>query len=107
MNFAVHKKPLYKITCGVVHVLNLLRLHFAMILPQHLPTHQHLMLFIPQAEEQRFEAGAERQRLDLERRILVMTLLQFIVRDLRAQVMDVMITNIAGEPLQHLGQFIE
>ena len=49
----------------------------------------------------------ERQRLHLKSGVLVVTLLQLIIRDSRAKVMDMMETDISREPLQDLRKFIE
>src|ERR1035441_9451772 len=58
--------------------------------------HQFAALFVPQTERERLEAGEQRHRLDrLEKRLRPMTLLQVVVRNPRAQVVDVVETNIA------------
>ena len=49
----------------------------------------------------------KRQWRDLEYRILIVAFLKFVIRDSRAEVMDVVETDIPGEPLQHFGKFIE
>ena len=49
----------------------------------------------------------KRQRLDLKSWILVVALLQLVVGNPWAEVMDMMETDIPGEPLQDLGKFIE
>ena len=49
----------------------------------------------------------ERQRLNLKHGIVIVTFLKFVIRDSRAQMMDMMETNIPCEPLQHFGKFIE
>ena|SRR5690242_3748170 len=49
----------------------------------------------------------KRQWRDLEHRILVVTFLKLVIRDSRAEVMDVMETDIPRKPLQHFGKFIE
>ena len=89
------------------YFLFILRLCACPILLQSAPAYQRLLLFIPQAEEQRFEAFRKRQRFDLEHGILVVAFLQFVIGDPWAQVMDVMKTNIACKPLQQFGEPIE
>lgn len=65
------------------------------------------VLFIPQPEPQRLQAGPERnRRRHLERRGCLMRLLQIIIRDLGTQMVDVMEPDISGYPLQRLGQLI-
>ena len=41
----------------------------------------------------------KRKRFDLELRILVVTLLQFVIGDARAEVMDMMEADVPREPL--------
>ena len=42
----------------------------------------------------------KRQRFDLELRVLIVAFLELVIRDLGAEVMDVMETNVSCEPLQ-------
>src|SRR6266508_6447174 len=57
---------------------------------------------VSQVQLQRLQAAPERDcRHILELGVLFHTLLQRIVRDARAQVMDVVEPDVAGEPLQH------
>ena len=68
-------------------------------------TDQLALLLVPQVQPQRFQAAPKRDRRHiLELRVLFHTLLQRIVRDARAQVVDVVEPNVASEPLQHLRQ---
>src|ERR1041384_4729978 len=64
--------------------------------------------FIPKTEGERFEAREQGDGLHtLKQRIRFVTPLQVIVGDPRTQMMDVMIPNVAREPLQNLGQFVK
>src|SRR6266404_2532821 len=64
--------------------------------------------FVPEAEGQRFEARKERNRLHrLEEGFGAMTLLQMIIRDARAQVMNVVKADVARKPLQHFRQLVK
>ena len=85
----------------------IIHLHFHFIFFDRTPADEHFFLFIPQTEVQRFQAVSKRKRLNLEDRVLVVTFLQFVIGDLRAEVVNMMETNIAGKPLQHFGKFIE
>lgn len=63
-------------------------------------THEYTTLLIPQAEAERFEARQQGDWLNCrKKRISLVTSLQMIVGNARAQVMDVMEPNVAGEPL--------
>ena len=53
------------------------------------------------------QAMLKGQRLDLEGRVFIVTFLQLVIGDPRAEVVDMMETNIACEPLQHLRKLIE
>src|ERR1700690_3918868 len=65
-------------------------------------------LLVPEPKRERLEAGEESDWLHgLEQRFSPMTLLEVVIGDARAEVMDVMEADIAREPLQHLGQFVK
>ena len=67
------------------------------------------MLFIPEFVEyatQAFKKGNFIGHL-VKDGIFLVTLLQLVVGNLRAEVMDVMKADVAREPLQHFGEFIE
>src|SRR5882672_7776601 len=82
------------------------------LLPANIPecavTDQPLLLFIPQAVSEGFEAGEQSDGFDaLKERFRFMTFLEVIIGNARTQMMDVMKANIAREPLQHFGQLIK
>ncbi len=54
-----------------------------------------------------FKLSRNRDRFDLKDRVFIVTFFQLVIGDLRAEVMDVMETDIACEPLQNFGKFIE
>src|SRR5207249_10661076 len=65
-------------------------------------------LFIPESEGERFETGKQRDGLHaLKQRLCFVALLQVIIGNPRTQMMNVVKPNVAREPLQHLGQFVE
>src|SRR6185369_15155536 len=67
-----------------------------------------LTAFVPKAIGEGFEAGKERNRFDgLKERFGAMAFLQMIVRNRRAEVMDVMKADVAGKPLQDFRQLVE
>ena len=62
------------------------------------------LLFIPEPERKRFEAGEQSDRLhSLKQWLGFVAALQIVVRNPRAEVMDVVEAYVAGEPLQNLG----
>ena len=68
--------------------------------PNQLP-----FVFVPQRERQRAAGLAQRDdRHVMKERILVVTLLQLVVRDLRADVVHVMHADVAREPRERLRQ---
>ena len=70
--------------------------------------YQFLALLIPQPERKRLEAAEQSHRFDgLEKRFRPVALLQVIVRNARAQVVDVVKPDVARESLEHLGQLVE
>src|SRR6202161_3449586 len=69
---------------------------------------QPLSLFVPETGGQRFQARKQRHRLHLpEQRFDLVTSLQIVVGNARAQMMNVMKADIAREPLQNLRQLVE
>ena len=67
---------------------------------------QSVMLLIPKAKGQCFKTFKECDGFDLlEYRVLFVTPFQVIIRNARAQVMDMMKPNITREPLQNPGKF--
>ena len=67
-----------------------------------------LTAFVPKAIGEGFEAGKEGDRFDgLKERFGAVAFLEVIVRDRRAQVMDVMKADVAGKPLQYFRQLVE
>ena len=72
---------------------------------QRAKTNQRFAFFIAQAQLQRPENCPQRDDLDgVKRRDFVVALLQIVVGNIRANVMNVMQANIAGEPLEYFGQ---
>ena len=66
---------------------------------------QFLRLLVPQPQRNTFQAGEQRDGVHLlELRVLVVALLQRVVGDARAEVMNVVQADIAGEPPQQPGQ---
>src|SRR5579872_5689091 len=71
-------------------------------------TDQFTSLFVPETEGERFETGKQSDRLHtLEQRVRVVAFLQIVIGNPRAQMMDVMKSDVAGKPLQHAGQFVK
>ena len=67
--------------------------------------HQPAALFVVQLEPQRADAVPQCQRRHVvEDRVLIVCALEVVVRDARAQMMDVVQPDVAGEELQNLGQ---
>lgn len=61
-------------------------------------------LFIPETEGEGFQTGEQRDRLDaLEQRVGAVASLEIVVRDARAQMVNVMRADVAREPLQDPG----
>lgn len=66
--------------------------------------HQLALFFVPQAQKDTLETGPHRQDNNLlEDRVFFVTLLQLIIGNSGAQMMDVVKTDIARKPLQHFG----
>ena len=66
------------------------------------------LLLIPESEKGGLQTGKERDRIDiLKFGIFVVTFLKMIVRNQRFQVMNVMIADVAGEPLQDFRQAVK
>src|SRR5208283_4140822 len=69
---------------------------------------QLVPLFIPETEGEGFETGEQCDGLHgLKQRLGLVALFQVIIRYPRAEMMDVMKPDVAREPLQYLGQFVE
>ena len=69
---------------------------------------QLFVLLIPEPERKRSEAREKRKRFYLlKHEIRLMTSLRIVVGNPRAQMVDVMIADITGEPLHNLRQFIK
>ena len=70
--------------------------------------HESALLFIPKPERERLEAGEQCDGFHrLKQRLGFVATLQIVIRNSRAQMVDVMEADVTGEPLQHLGQFVE
>ena len=71
-------------------------------------TYQLPLFFIPQPQHKKTKTGKESYRLHgLEQRDLVLHGVEFVVRNARIEVMNVMKSDIAAEELQYLRKFIE
>src|SRR5579864_5350039 len=85
--------------------------HSARLLPKNsqvMVADQFTSLFIPETEGQRLETGKQSDRLHtLEQRVRLVAFLQMVIGNPRAQMMDMMESNVAGKPLQHAGQFVK
>ena len=69
---------------------------------------QPVLLFIPETESERFQAPQQRDGFDgLKQRLRFVAFLQVIIRNARAEMMNVMKADIAGKPLQDSRQLIE
>lgn len=68
--------------------------------------HQAVVLLVVEAEFQRVHAGAQGDGFDVEQVVLGVSLLQVVVGDARAEVVDVVKADVARKPLQDLGQFM-
>ena len=72
---------------------------------QRAKAHKLALFFIPQVQPQRLKARPERDGGHIhELGVLLHTALERVVRDARAEVMNMVKADIAGEPLEHLGQ---
>src|ERR1700690_1984750 len=66
------------------------------------------VLLVPEPVGGGFETGEQRDGFHLlEERVGLMAFLQIVIRNARAQMMDVMETDVAGKPLQDARQFVE
>src|SRR6185295_9035993 len=75
--------------------------------PESAEANQLLLPLIPEAEGKSSHARPQCDRLDpLEQRVLPVALLEVVVRDGGAQMMDVVKADVRGEPLQHSRQFV-
>ena len=75
---------------------------------RYLESHQLLLLLIPKPESERLQARFQRQGLDVgEHAVFIVTGSKLIVGDAWAQMVYVVKTDIAREPLQQPGQFVE
>ena len=64
--------------------------------------------FVPEPESKRFQTRQEGDRFySLKDRICLMTLLQVVIGNAGAQVMNVMESDVAGKPLQDPWKFVE
>lgn len=69
---------------------------------------QHAPLFVPKSVRERLEAGEECDWFDgLKQRLSLVALLKMVIWNARAEMMNMMETNVAGEPLQDFGQFVK
>src|SRR5712675_1158035 len=64
--------------------------------------------FVPESERERFEARPERDRLDLlKQRVRLVTFLDVVIGNARAEMVDVMEADVAGKPLEDARQFVK
>src|SRR6187401_312977 len=69
---------------------------------------QFAFAFVPEAEGEGFEAPEEGHRFHgLKNGVSFVAFLQVIIRNARAEVMEMVIADVSGEPLEHSGQFVE
>ena len=69
---------------------------------------EDVALLVPQAKGEGMEARQQRDRLDrIEERVRLVAFLEMVVRNARAEVMNVMKPDIAGKPLQDSRQLVE
>ena len=67
-----------------------------------------MALLIPESESERLETGHERNWLDgLKEWLGVVAFLEVVIGDARAEVVDMMEADVAGEPLENFRQFIK
>ena len=71
-----------------------------------MPNHT-LQLLIPKTVGERLQAAQDGEGPDLKNRRAVVTFLQLVAGDARTEMVDMVETDIAGEPLQHLWQLVE
>ena len=70
--------------------------------------HQLAPLFIPETEREGFKAGKQRYGFNrLKQRLRFVAFLEMIIRNARAEMVNVMKANVAGEPLQQFGKFVK
>src|ERR1022692_3869742 len=69
---------------------------------------QPALLFIPETESERLQAAQQRDGFDgLKQRFCFVAFLQMVIRNARAEMMNVMKADVAGKPLQHFWQFVK
>ena len=73
-----------------------------------LKSDEAVIFFVEESVSCAGQAGPDRQAGDLlEKRFRVMAFLETVVGNTGAQVVDVVETDIAGEPLENFGKFVE
>src|SRR2546429_745533 len=76
--------------------------------PQMAEANEFFALLVPEPEAERFEAAEKGERFYLlKHQMRFVASLEIVIRNSRAQMMDVVVADVAGEPLQHLRQFVE
>src|SRR2546423_606046 len=66
------------------------------------------LLLVEKPEGERSQAREQRQRFHLlKERFRLVALLQVVIGNARAQMVNVMKANVAREPLEHFRQFVE
>src|SRR5256885_17035778 len=76
--------------------------------PEMSEADEFFALLVPEPQAERFEAAEKRERFYLlKHQVRFVASLQIVIRNSRAQMMDVVIADVAGEPLQNLWQFVE
>jgi len=69
---------------------------------------QFLALLVPKPKAEQFQAAEQGDGWHtLKEPVRLVALFQVIIRNPRAEMMEVMKPNVAGEPLQDLGQPVE
>src|SRR4029077_19263164 len=71
-------------------------------------TDQLALLLVPEPVGEGFETGEERDGFHgLEKGLGLMTFFEVVIRNPRTEMVDVVVSDVAGEPLQRPGQFVE
>src|SRR5438105_15421133 len=76
--------------------------------PEMAEANEFFALLVPEPEAERFEAAEKRERFYLlKHQMRFVASLQIVIRNSRAQMVDVVIADVSGEPLQYFRQFVE
>lgn len=97
---------------GKYHTITLRRNPFAALIPLHLPqmtkAYQPFVLLIPESEGDRLQAGEQGQRFHVpEHGIGMVAPFQVIIGDPGAEMVNMMESDIAREPLENFWELVE